>query len=178
MGPVFLFVDNRWAIDTALGRTPPRRCDTVARAVRDLVVEVTKTRRLHVYWTPGHTGVEGNELADVAAKCGASGISKGSVNIQTKPPDPPTGSPERPLLKRKPCEDCEGVIPRIKTMQTRTRLAPKKSRPRPQARRKYNTRARQRESTTKTVEQRHKPHAKTADTLNTKSPVDQGSPKL
>ena len=46
-GPVFLFVDNRWAINTALGRTSARRSEALARSVRHLAKAVARTRRIH-----------------------------------------------------------------------------------------------------------------------------------
>ena len=171
-GPVFLFVDNRWAINTALGRTPAQHNEAEAKIVRHLAKAVARTRRIHIYWTPGHAGVEGNELADAAAKRGASGISGGSTTIQDRIGDLPTGQPEGPMQLAQSCVDCAKVAAQMETWHKRKRNVPKKSRPRPKLQHAYNTRARRRDQQTATADLECRPGAPVRPTV--RDPIDQG----
>jgi len=90
--PVYFFVDNRLAIQIAIGRSSPLWAREAVTVIRRNLEVIALTRRVFFLWVPGHAGVEGNEIADELAKLGAAGTSAvyDSVGSVPKPAPPPT----------------------------------------------------------------------------------------
>lgn len=72
--PLFFFTDCRAAIKAATGAKTPWWCEAEARRLRDLVVEISATRRVICFWVPGHGGLHENEIVDRLARRGATGV--------------------------------------------------------------------------------------------------------
>ena len=72
--PLFFFTDCRAAIKAATGAKTPWWCEAEARLLRDLVVEISATRRVICFWVPGHGGLHENEIVDRLARRGATGV--------------------------------------------------------------------------------------------------------
>ena len=97
--PVRLCYDSSYAYHMALGRWQPNRHHKLINTVRNLVTAVSALRPIvwqHVF---GHTGVPGNERADLNAKRGAQGerqvwISFRRTRTNWIPRHSPRGSPE------------------------------------------------------------------------------------
>ena len=69
--PIFIFVDNRLAIRISTGLSSAPWCVEETKVIRANLATLSATRRVSLYWVPGHAGVEGNERADRSAKQGA-----------------------------------------------------------------------------------------------------------
>ena len=74
--PIYVFVDNRAAVRVAIGRASPEWCPGVVDKIRAALDSLSALHEVHFFWVPGHADVEGNELADRAAKVGAMGITQ------------------------------------------------------------------------------------------------------
>ena len=157
--PIYIFVDNRLAIDIAIGRARPTWCKERASEVRELIDQLSLARSIYFFWVPGHADVAGNELADKAAKLGATGVTAGyekpSDMPATSPPPPaPTpkagGDPERVESKSTSCADCAEAT--RKALAPYIGLGPRRSRRSRNRRRRpirahtYNTRSRRNHS--------------------------------
>ena len=80
--PIFIFVDNRLAIRISTGLSSAPWCVDEMKVIRANLAALSATRRVSLYWVPGHAGVEGNERADCLAKQGATSRKR------TDPPFP------------------------------------------------------------------------------------------
>ena len=72
---VYIFVDNRRAINLATGSDSPAWCADEVKEIRRLLKIVSTGRRVAFYWVPGHAGIAGNEAADKLAKKAAKGMA-------------------------------------------------------------------------------------------------------
>ena len=71
---IFIFTDNQAAI------LPLESYHTTSKLVwecKQLLLRLGSTNNVTLAWVPGHSGVEGNELADELAKKGASSLPFG-----------------------------------------------------------------------------------------------------
>ena len=100
--PVFVFTDNREAINVAVGRSKPAWCVEEAKEIRAMITKLAESRRVHVYWVPGHAGIKGNDLADKLAKLGAAGHNATGV----EPPSFPPPLPDKDDSQRSKHIDC------------------------------------------------------------------------
>ena len=82
--PVFLFVDNLYAINTGTGRwTAKSNLDAVA-SLKSSLLTLRALTTVAVHWVHGYSLIFGNEIADLLAKRGADGTTRSSI------PDVPT----------------------------------------------------------------------------------------
>lgn len=65
---VAIFSDNQSALQVAHDQPRPRSGQHLALGIRNLVANLPPELSFHFYWSPGHEGIELNELADEAAK--------------------------------------------------------------------------------------------------------------
>jgi ribonuclease HI len=72
--PLFFFTDNRAAIKAATGAKTPWWCVEEAKTLREVILEISRTRRVVCFWVPSHGGVRENEVADRLARRGATGV--------------------------------------------------------------------------------------------------------
>ena len=143
--PVYFFVDNRLAIQIAIGRSSPLWAREAATAIRRNLEVIALTRRVFFLWVPGHAGVEGNEIADELAKLGAAGISAvyDSVDSVPKPAPPPTlpSAAASACDSKQTCEACCSTLESLRLNKGRARR-PKRTPPaRPRATHSYNLRS-------------------------------------
>ena len=90
--PVFVFIDNKYAIESA---NSEKRCKANRRQVamtRRAVSHLRTLTEVFLRWVPAHADVEGNEVADTLAKRGAKGTTSRA------PPDPPPPPPSTPPI--------------------------------------------------------------------------------
>ena len=75
--PIYIFVDNRLAINIAVGRAYCHAswCQGLAQLTRTKLKQLGQSRRIYLFWVPGHADVEGNELSDKSAKYASAGHS-------------------------------------------------------------------------------------------------------
>ena len=73
--PTYIFVDNRLAINIAVGRACASWCQGLAQLTRTKLKQLGQSRRIYLFWVPGHADVEGNELSDKSAKYASAGHS-------------------------------------------------------------------------------------------------------
>jgi len=73
--PLYIFIDNRTAIAVGLGRVVPRWCAADSKIITTNLSHISITNPVTLFWVPGHSKVEGNEIADRLARRGACGIS-------------------------------------------------------------------------------------------------------
>ena len=92
--PIFLFVDNRHAIRLATGVSSSKWGVEETEAIRANLELLATSRRVALYWVPGHAGVEGNERADRLAKQGARRPTSPAIFPNT--PDPAMSVPPAP----------------------------------------------------------------------------------
>jgi len=71
--PIYIFVDNRLAINIAVGRAHATWCRTLAEHTRSKLRSIAQTREVYLFWVPGHADIEGNELSDKSAKYASAG---------------------------------------------------------------------------------------------------------
>jgi hypothetical protein len=96
--PVFLFVDNLYAINTATGRwTAKSNLDEKNPIEKEknkiyLILSIGFFLMLslpsippYLPWVPGHSLVYGNEIADLLAKRGADGTTRSSIYLMFPP---------------------------------------------------------------------------------------------
>jgi hypothetical protein len=79
--PVFLLVDNLYAVNTGTGRwTAKSNLDAVATLKSSLLtLRALTTSTVAVHCVPGHSLIYGNEIADLLAKGGADGTTCSSM---------------------------------------------------------------------------------------------------
>ena len=76
--PVYIFVDNQFAINAANGESKIRANKALVTQVQDSLETLRQITPTTLVWVPGHAGIGGrNELADVLAKRGAKGTNSG-----------------------------------------------------------------------------------------------------
>jgi hypothetical protein len=155
--PVYIFVDNRLAINIAVGRSSPEWCEDVAKATRAKMTDTAQGRCVSLYWVPGHAGVDGNEVADQAAKAGAAGVTghfdnmdalKDAARAQREAAAPAAlqANPgqQGPAVEAKVpsprCAGCEEVLRKLAAPGRRRRRRPSAARQTPSH--SYNTRSR------------------------------------
>lgn len=93
--PVFIFVDNQFAINAANGKSKIRANKPLVALVQRALEALRDITPTTLVWVPGHAGIGGNELADALAKRGAKGINSGH------PPHIPQNKHPTQTLKRK-----------------------------------------------------------------------------
>lgn len=155
--PVYIFVDNRLAINIAVGRSSPEWCEDVAKATRAKMTDTAQGRCVSLYWVPGHAGVDGNEVSDQAAKAGAAGVTghfdnmdalKDAARAQREAAAPAAlqANPgqQGPAVEAKVpsprCAGCEEVLRKLAAPGRRRRRRPSAARQTPSH--SYNTRSR------------------------------------
>ena len=88
--PVFVFIDNRYAIESA---NSDKKCKANRRQVgltRRAVSALRTLTDVSLRWVPAHAEVDGNEDADTLAKRGAKGTTSSDP---PSPPSPPALAP-------------------------------------------------------------------------------------
>ena len=139
--PIYIFVDNRLAINIAVGRAYASWCQGLAQLTRNKLRLLGRSRRIFLFWVPGHADVEGNELSDKSAKYASAGHT-----CFNKPPEsftePVVEEPQRaPAAPDKILDFLKTRAAAVSQKQSRVR------RPDPINRRansRYNTRSRSR----------------------------------
>ena len=94
--PVYIFVDNQFAINAANGESKIRANKALVTQVQDSLETLRQITPTTLVWVPGHAGIGGNELADVLAKRGAKGTNSGH------PPHIPPNKHDPHSRKRNP----------------------------------------------------------------------------
>ena len=84
--PLYVFVDNQYAINAAEGKIRTRANAVVVKKTQQALVKLRQIIPVTLIWVPGHAGVIQNEIADGLAKRGAKGIT-------SKAPFKPKGKP-------------------------------------------------------------------------------------
>ena len=167
--PIYIFVDNRLAINIAVGRASPDWCKDVAKAMRAQVSDTTQDHTVSLYWVPGHAGVEGNETSDQAAKAGAVGITgrfdsmedleqaRGQHKAAAPAQPQATPGPQRPdAIAKGPgrrCAGCESALRQLAAPRRRRHRRPRAAHLIPSH--SYNTRSRKSASSVSTPSQNH-----------------------
>jgi ribonuclease HI len=72
---ITFLVDNRMALNVATGAGTSRSFPKLAFRITQKVKSITAVHWIHFIWAPAHAGLDINEVADMLAKRGASGIS-------------------------------------------------------------------------------------------------------
>ena len=94
-------MDNRNAISLAAGWSNSFWCAEEVERTRNAVRSTARRCPVWLFWVPGHAKIEGNEVADTAAKHGSCGVMKfwdeypplvKRVDMPT--PDPPEAKAE------------------------------------------------------------------------------------
>jgi ribonuclease HI len=75
-----VFIDSRYVIDIFTKKSMPRQHLQLISRIWDKQHTIAETLQIDLHWSPGHTGIELNELADSAAKEGA-GNSSNNIGI-------------------------------------------------------------------------------------------------
>ena len=73
--PVFIFVDNQFAIKAANGQSKIRANKALVAIVQHSLNVLRELTPATLVWVPGHSNIGGNDVADALAKRGAKGIS-------------------------------------------------------------------------------------------------------
>ena len=110
---VYIFTDNRLAMQVALGRVTPVWAAVVSGRVQRNVGRLAEFCEVHLIWVPGHADVAGNELADRLAKLGSAGITgvwQSVAEIPTSPPPDPGSANSSAGPARAPCQMCTKVL--------------------------------------------------------------------
>jgi len=134
VSPVYIFSDNRLAIQVAMGRAHPEWAAEVTRSIGENITALSATRAVHLLWVPGHADVPGNEVADKLAKLGSSGVSGAWTSLTELPefsaPQPETAGPGASHSIAAGCEQCARVLQDMLATANPRRKPPRKVRAR------------------------------------------------
>ena len=96
--PIYIFVDNKYAINATQGTTRNRTNLALVREARAALAALSRITTVHIDWVPGHANIFQNEIADYLAKRGSRGTS-----TQLPPPRPhPQQNPKQMQPPRRP----------------------------------------------------------------------------
>ena len=130
-GPIYIFSDNRLAIQVAMGRACPEWAAAVSQTIRDNITALVASRAVHLMWVPGHADVPGNEVADKLAKLGSSGISGTWTNPAELPhfsaPQPESAGPDAGRGSATSCEQCAQVLQGMRLAAKPRRRPPRRA---------------------------------------------------
>jgi ribonuclease HI len=73
--PVYIFIDNLYAINTAQKKWVATSNLSLLREIYPLLAQLRSRTSVTLIWVPGHCNVPGNEIADWLAKQGSKGVS-------------------------------------------------------------------------------------------------------
>ena len=124
--PIYVFVDNRAAVQIAIGRANPGWCLELAAHIREVLVTLSARHEVHFFWVPGHADVDGNEIADKAAKVGAMGISRSYAELKDLPdvvPPAPAAGPSQDVkeVAARSAEGCARCVAALESSITSVR---------------------------------------------------------
>jgi ribonuclease HI len=80
---VHVFIDSRYVLDIFTNKSMPSEHLQIISRIWEKHNELTSRTKLALHWAPGHTGIELNELADIAAKKGAED-SNNNIGIEVE----------------------------------------------------------------------------------------------
>jgi len=112
-GRVYIFTDNRLAMQVALGRVTPVWAGFVSGRVQANMGRLAALCDVNLIWVPGHADVAGNELADRLAKLGSAGVTgvwQSVAEIPTTPPPDPGSANSSVGPARAQCQMCTKVL--------------------------------------------------------------------